>query len=76
MKTVIKFPIYVEIESDNVDRRQVTEAAKTVLYPSLLKYLSSAKYRSSILKEFRDAANVNTLDVKLLTEIDLFRERS
>lgn len=76
MKTIIKFPIYVEIETDNVDRKLVSDAANSVLYPSLLKYLSSAKYRSEILKEFRDVAKVTTLDVKLLTEVDLFRERN
>jgi len=76
MKTVIKFPIYVEIETDNVDRKLVSDAANSVLYPSLLKYLSSAKYRSDILKEFREVAKVTTLDVKLLTEVDLFRDRN
>lgn len=76
MKTIMKFPIYIEIDTDNVDRRTVTEAANRILYPQLLQYLSSAKYRSNVLAEFRQAAQVTSLDVKLLTEIDLFRERS
>jgi len=76
MKTVIKFPIYVEIETDNVDRKVVSDAANQILYPSLIRYLSNAKYRSQILEQFREEAKVSTLDVKLLTEVDLFRDRS
>lgn len=76
MKTILKFPIYVEIDSDNVDRKIITDAAHSVLYPALLKYLSNAKYKSEILKQFREQTKVANLDVKLLTEIDLFRERT
>lgn len=76
MRTVLKFPVYVEIESDNVDRKIITDAANSVLYPSLIQYLSNAKYRSEVLEQFRMASGVNNLDVKLLTEIDLFRDRN
>jgi hypothetical protein len=76
MKTILKFPVYVEIDSDNVDRRMVTEAANRILYPNLLNFLGNAKYRSGVLKEFRDAAQITNADVKLLTEIDLFKDRS
>lgn len=75
MKTVLKFPIYVEIVCDNVDRKVVTDAANHVLYPQLLKYLSEAKYRREVMDQFRLETKVNNLDIKLLTEIDLFRER-
>lgn len=75
MKTIIKFPIYVEITSDNIDRKIVSDAANQIFYPHLLQYLSSAKYRSSVLEEFRKATKVTNLDVKLLTEIDLFHNR-
>jgi len=76
MKTVLKFPIYVEIESDNVDRKVITDAANQILYPSLLSYLANARYRSKVLMEFREATKVDLLDIKLLTEIDLFKERT
>lgn len=75
MKTVLKFPIYVEIETDNVDRKLVSDAANQILYPNLLQYLSTAKYRKEVLDEFRKAAQLTLLDVKLLTEIDLLRDR-
>lgn len=75
MRTILKFPIYVEIDTDNVDRRLVTEAANRILYPSLLTYLADAKYRKKVLEEFRATANVTSADVKLLTEVDLFRQK-
>jgi len=76
MVTVLKFPIYIEITSDNVDRKVISDAATQILYPQLLKYFSNAKYRMSVLDEFRDATKVDSLDVKLLTEFDLFKERN
>lgn len=75
MITVIKFPIYVEIESDNVDRKLVTDAANQILYPNLIRYLSDAKYQSRTVKEFRESAKCNNVSVKLLTELDLFKDR-
>jgi hypothetical protein len=75
MITILKFPIYVEIESDNVDRKFVTEAANQVLYPNLLKYLSEAKYKSKVVEECRIRSKSTKLTVNLLTERDLFMER-
>lgn len=75
MVTVLKFPVYVEITSDNIDRKIVSEAATRLLYPALIQYLSSAKYRSSLLKQFRDDTKLVNIDIKLLTEIDLFVQR-
>jgi len=73
--TVIKFPIYVEIESDNVDRKRVSDAANQVLHPNLLNFLSDAKFKKLTIEEFRKAIQCDNVSVKLLTEIDLFRER-
>ena len=75
MKTILKLPIYVEIETDNVDRARVTSAANQILYKCLLEYLSGAQYTRSNLKEFREAAGVDNVSVKLLTELDLFKEK-
>lgn len=75
MITVIKFPIYVEIESDNVDRKLVTDAANQILYPNLLQYLSDAKYERKTVKEFRESAKCTRVSVKILTELDLFKDR-
>lgn len=74
MKTVLKFPLYVEIETDNVDRKRVTDAANQILYPNLLSYLSDAKFRSNVQKQFREVAMVDNAHIKLLTELDLFRK--
>lgn len=76
MITILKYPIYVEIESDNIDRRIITEASNTILHPALIEYLSNAKFRKEVLERFRIEAKVGNLDVKLLTEIDLFKRRT
>lgn len=76
MKTVLKYPIYVEIESDNIDRKIITDTSNAVLYPALIQYLSDAKIRKEILVQFREVSKVANLDIKLLTEIDLFRNRT
>jgi len=75
MRTVLKFPIYVEIDTDNIDRKIVTDAANQILYPALLGFLGDAKYQRQVLDQFRKATMVTNLTVKLLTEIDLFRDR-
>jgi len=76
MKTVLKFPIYIEIDTDNVDRKVVTDAANQILYPHLLSYLSNAKYRNKVLDQFRDATHLTNVTIQLLTEIDLFKNRT
>jgi hypothetical protein len=76
MKTILKFPIYVEIDSDNVDRKLITDAARSVLYPTLIQFVGSASIRRKVLEQFREASGVANLDIKFLTEIDLFKERS
>jgi hypothetical protein len=76
MKTVLKYPIYVEIESDNIDRKIITDTSNSVLYPALIQYLSNAKFRKEILVQFKEVSKVANLDIKLLTEIDLFRNRT
>lgn len=75
MKTILKFPVYVEIDTDNVDRAKVTSAANKILYPQLLSYAGNTSFRRSIMKEFKDAAGVDFAEIKLLTEVDLFKDR-
>jgi hypothetical protein len=52
MKTIIKIPLYVEIESeDGGDRKQITEAVRSLLQPELLYVIQSSEY--SIARYFR-----------------------
>jgi len=70
----LKFPVYVEIDTGNVDRAVVTRAANEILFPHLLRYLSSGKYRKEVLGQFSEAIG-SPADVQLLTEIELLRDR-
>lgn len=74
MITILKFPVYVEIDSGNIDRSLVSKKANEILLPNLLKYLSSGKYRSAVVREFSEAIG-SPANVTLLTEIDLLRDR-
>jgi len=74
MKTIIKFPIYIEIESENVDRKIITEAANSFLYPRLIEYLSSKRIRFSHLREFRKITGQPDAAVRLFTENNLFEK--
>jgi len=76
MVTVLKFPVYVEITSDNIDRKVISDGANSILYPHFVSYLGNAKFRSKILEQFRESTKVKNLDIKILTEIDLFKNRS
>lgn len=71
MKTILKFPIYVEVDSDNVDRKLVTDAINQILYPELLQYIGSAGIRRKLLDMIRERAQLINLDIKFLSEIDL-----
>lgn len=74
MVTILKFPVYVEIETGNVDRGLVTRSAQKILLPQLLTYLSSGKYKSSILANFSREIG-SPANVTLLTELELLRDR-
>jgi hypothetical protein len=70
MITVLKFPVYVQIETDNIDRAIVSKASKDILYPKLLEYLASASYKKQVLEELSRGIG-SPVSVSLLTEIDL-----
>lgn len=74
MVTILKFPVYVEIETGNVDRGVVTRSAQEILLPQLLSYLSSGKYKTSVLAQFSKAIG-SPANVTLLTELELLRDR-
>lgn len=41
MKTVIKVPIYLEIESGQQDRKEVTKAVRNIIQPELKDFVKS-----------------------------------
>jgi len=59
MKTIIKIPLYVEIESEEGgDRRAITSAVRSILQPELLHVIQSSNisidryFRQSQMREF------------------------
>lgn len=74
MKTIIKFPIYVEIETDNIDRAVVVAQANKFLYPRLIEFLSSKRIKSSHLQGFRELVGQPDAQIRLFTENELFKQ--
>lgn len=70
MKTILKFPVYIEIDTDNVDRARVSSLSKEVLYPLLLNYLASARVRKDVLGKMSEELK-SPVSVQILTELDL-----
>lgn len=73
MNTILKFPIYVQIETENIDRGRVSKVSKEILYPQLLEYLGKAGIRSKILDTLSKELH-STVSVSLLTELDLINK--
>lgn len=73
MITILKFPIYVQVESDNIGRDIVSRFSKEILYPELLSFLADAKYKKKILEKLSQNLG-GPVSVSLLTEIDLIQK--
>lgn len=73
MVTILKFPIYIQVESDSTDRSRISQISREILYPHLLEYLASAKIKSKVLGEISREIG-NPISVSFLTEIDLIHK--
>lgn len=71
MKTILKFPVYVLIESENIDRSLVSKEANRTLLPELITFIrESAEYKNSVRKEFEKSIG-SKVTIKWITEVDL-----
>lgn len=74
MKTILKVPVYVEIDSDgNVDRSLVTKAANDIVMPEIMKYLSQGRFKSNVLRAMNIAVGV-PVDIHFLSQIDVLQK--
>jgi hypothetical protein len=73
MITILKFPVYVQIETGNMDRSRVSSFSKEKLHPLLLQYLASAGIKKTVLDEFSREFG-SPVSVTLLTELDLINK--
>lgn len=71
MKTIIKIPIYLEIESEAIDRRLISTEARRVLQPHVIKYLQGGDFRNSVLAEYRKAILQKSAKVRIVSELEL-----
>jgi hypothetical protein len=69
----LKFPVYVQVETENVDRGMVSKVVKEILHPQLLQYLGKASIKKAVLDQMTLQLR-SPISVSLLTEIDLLNK--
>lgn len=79
MKTIIKIPLYVEIESeDGGDRKSITEAVRAFLQPELLEVIQSSTisisryFRASQMREFSKALGKGSR-FRFISELEILK---
>lgn len=76
MKTILKFPIYVEIVSDDTDRSKLTNSANLLLYSAMVDFLTNknVRFEKSTLDEMEDyLGGVKIKSVQVLSQDDLVK---
>jgi hypothetical protein len=72
MKTVMRIPIYLEIETDNIERSKVTKAFNDMILPEILKHFTTFGNRMNF--DQREILYLQTtigpFSCKILSEID------
>lgn len=71
MKTIIKVPTYLEVETEAIDRRLITDQARLLLSPHIIKYLHSAEFKDSVLDKYRKAIGQKSAKVRIVSELEL-----
>lgn len=71
MITVLKVPIYLKVETDNIDRSKVTKLTQQVVIPTLIKHWQSKGLRgifsNEVIKHVDDQLGHN--EWSLLTDV-------
>jgi len=76
MKTIMKLPVYIEIDSENVDRKFLSEAVNLFLYPELVNYIGKASIRNSVKEKIREHSKSREISFQFLTELNLFERQA
>jgi hypothetical protein len=70
MVTILKFAVYVQVETESIDRGMVSKVVKEILHPQLLQYLGKASIKSEVME--RIALELRSpVSISMLTEVDL-----
>lgn len=75
MITILRFPVYVQIETGSVDRAMVSKEAKKILYPILLEFLHrKAKYKRQYLDELSKSLGGTPVSVVYLADLEMIHK--
>jgi len=74
MRTVLKVPIYVMVETEkNLDRAVISRVANTLIFPLIQEYLAKAKFSKTEKEEFVKALGSHA-EFSFQTELDLLEK--
>lgn len=72
MKTVMRVPLYLEIETDNIERAKVTRAFQEMILPEIIRHLAS--FGNQMKFDQREMTFLQTtigpFSCKILTEVE------
>lgn len=71
MNTVLRIPVYLEIETGNVDRAKVTKAMQTIIIPEIVRNLVSFGNKMTFTQREKETLQdlVGPFQCKLLSEV-------
>lgn len=72
MVTILKFPVYIQVHTESLDRANVSKVCRETLYPHLLEYIAKANIRTNVLKNISEQIH-GPVDISFLTEVDLIK---
>lgn len=72
MITILKIPIYLSVETENIDRLKVTSSMQKVIIPQLIKLLASYGNKLAFTEEevIRLRKEIGTFRCKMLTDVE------
>lgn len=75
MKTVLKHVVYLEIDSENCDRKLLSQSVQSLFFPEVVPYLQGGGIKHSIKKKIAETCMIPVPKFKFLGDRDLFKQK-
>lgn len=75
MKTVLKHVVYLEIDSENCDRKLLSQTVQSLFFPELVPYLQRGDIKPSIVRKISELCKIPEPKFTFLDDRDLFKQK-
>lgn len=77
MRTVLKIPLYLSVETENIDRLRVTSAMQKEIIPQIVRLLASVGNKISFSQEESQSLQkqIGPFDCQILTDIEAMAKK-